>query len=78
MQLDTTNEVVKSAVVIGGTTASVMSPNEMASMAAAILTAVFVVAQLITLMPRMLDSLRELRTRLWGAPAETEKDDADE
>ena len=47
-------------------------------MAAAVLTAVFVVAQLITLMPRMLDSLRELRVRLRGTPAEVEKDNAGE
>lgn len=77
MQLDTTSEAVKGAVVIGGTTASVMSPNEMASMAAAVLTAVFVVAQLITLLPRMLDSLRELRSRM-RPPAEAEKDEGDD
>lgn len=77
MQLDTTSEAVKGAVVIGGTTASVMSPNEMASLAAAVLTAVFVVAQLITLLPRMLDSLRELRSRM-SAPVEAEKDEGDD
>lgn len=64
MQLDTTTEAVKGTAVIVGTTASVMTPNEMASLAAAVLTAVFVVAQLITLLPRMLDSLKELRKRL--------------
>lgn len=63
MQLDTTSEAIKGTVVIAGTTASVMTPNEMASLAAAVLTAVFVVAQLITLLPRMLDSLKELRKR---------------
>lgn len=78
MQLDTTSEAIKGAVVIGGTTASVMSPNEMASMAAAVLTAVFVVAQLITLLPRMLDSLREMRSRLSGQPIEAEKDEGDD
>lgn len=66
MQLDTTSEAIKGTVVIAGTTASVMTPNEMASLAAAVLTAVFVVAQLITLLPKMLDSLKELRKRFKG------------
>jgi hypothetical protein len=63
MQLDTTSEAIKGTVVIAGASASVMSPNEMASLAAAVLTALFVVAQFITLLPRMLDSLKELRKR---------------
>lgn len=70
MQLDTTSEVVKGTVVIAGTTASVMTPNEIASFAAAVLTATYVVAQLITLLPKMLDSIQNLRTRIRGAPVE--------
>ena len=70
MQLDTTSEVVKGTVVIAGTTASVMTPNEIASFAAAVLTATYVVAQLITLLPKMLDSIQNLRTRIRGVPVE--------
>ena len=70
MQLDATSEAVKGTVVIAGTTASVMSPNEIASFVAAVLTAIFVVAQLVTLLPKMLDSIQNLRTRIRGAPTE--------
>lgn len=75
MQLDTTSEAIKGTVVIAGTTASVMSPNEIASFIAAVLTAIFVVAQMVTLLPRMLDSIQNLRTRFWGAPAEAQTED---
>lgn len=74
MQLDTTSEAIKGTVVIAGASASVMSPNEMASLAAAVLTALFVVAQLVTLLPKMLDSIKELRRR-WGTTVETEHDE---
>lgn len=74
MQLDTTSEAIKGTVVIAGASASVMSPNEMASLAAAVLTALFVVAQLVTLLPKMLDSIKELRRR-WGATVEAEHDE---
>lgn len=67
MQLDTTSEAIKGTAVIAGASASVLSPNEMASLAAAVLTALFVAAQMITLLPRMLDSLKELRKRFSGA-----------
>lgn len=77
MQLDTTSEAIKGTVVIAGASASVMSPNEMASLAAAVLTAVFVVAQLVTLLPKMLDSIKELRCR-WGPTAEAEHDEPDQ
>lgn len=72
MQLDTTSEALKGTVVIAGTTASVMSPNEIASFVAAVLTAIFVVAQLVTLLPRMLDSIQNLRSRFTSAPAEAQ------
>lgn len=75
MQLDTTSEAIKGTVVIAGASASVMSPNEMASLAAAVLTAIFIVAQLVTLLPRMLDSLKELKRRFGGAPLEAEDED---
>lgn len=75
MQLDTTSEAIKGTVVIAGASASVMSPNEMASLAAAVLTAIFIVAQLVTLLPKMLDSLQDLKRRFRGAPLEAE--DAD-
>lgn len=74
MQLDATSEAVKGTVVIAGASASVLSPNEMASLAAAVLTAVYVVAQLVTLLPKMLDSLKELRRRFGKAPVEAEHD----
>lgn len=77
MQLDTTSEAIKGTVVIAGASASVMSPNEMASLAAAVLTAVFVVAQLVTLLPKMLDSIKELRRR-WGTTVEAEHDEPDQ
>lgn len=75
MQLDTTSEAVKSTVVIAGATASAMSPNELASLAAAVLTALFVVAQMITLLPKMLDSMKELRKRFFGPAQEASDDD---
>jgi len=76
MHLDTTSEVVKGSVVIAGTTASVMSPNEIASLVAAALTAIYVVAQLVTLLPKMLDSIQNLRARFGRAPpAPTEAED---
>lgn len=76
MHLDTTSEVVKGSVVIAGTTASVMSPNEIASLVAAALTAIYVVAQLVTLLPKMLDSIQNLRARFDRAPlAPTEAED---
>ena len=77
MQLDTTSEAIKGTVVIAGTTASVMSPNEIASFVAAILTAIFVVAQLVTLLPRMLDSIKNLRSRFRGTSVEVEKDESE-
>lgn len=70
MQLDTTSEAIKGTVVIAGTTASVMSPNEIASFVAAVLTAIFVVAQLVTLLPKMIDSINNLRSRFGGTPSE--------
>ena len=72
MQLDTTSEALKGTVVIAGTTASVMSPNEIASFVAAVLTAIFVVAQLVTLLPRMLDSIQNLLSRFTSAPVEAQ------
>lgn len=72
MQLDATSEAVKGTVVIAGTTASVMSPNEIASLVAAVLTAIFVVAQLVTLLPKMLDSIQNLRSRFTSVTAEEE------
>lgn len=72
MQLDTTSEAIKGTVVIAGTTASVMSPNEIASFVAAVLTAIFVVAQLVTLLPKMIDSISNLRSRFGGTPSEAE------
>jgi len=72
MQLDTTSEAIKGTVVIAGTTASVMSPNEIASFVAAVLTAIFVVAQLVTLLPKMIDSINNLRSRFGGTPSEAE------
>jgi hypothetical protein len=77
MQLDTTSEAVKSTVVIAGATASAMSPNELASLAAAVLTALFVVAQFITLLPKMLDALKELRKRFFGPSVEASDDDSE-
>lgn len=70
MQLDTTSEAIKGTVVIAGTTASVMSPNEIASFVAAVLTAIFVVAQLVTLLPKMIDSINNLRSRFGGSSSE--------
>lgn len=75
MQLDTTSEAIKGTVVIAGASASVMSPNEMASLAAAVLTAIFIMAQLVTLLPRMLDSLQDLKRRFRGVPMEAKDDD---
>lgn len=72
MQLDTTSEAIKGTVVIAGTAASVMSPNEIASFVAAVLTATFVVAQLVTLLPKMIDSINNLRSRFGGTPSEAE------
>jgi hypothetical protein len=74
MQLDATSEAIKGTVVIAGTTASVMSPNELASFIAAVLTAIFVVAQLVTLLPKMLDSIQNLRARFRSRPVEAEDD----
>jgi hypothetical protein len=74
MQLDATSEAIKGTVVIAGTTASVMSPNELASFIAAVLTAIFVVAQLVTLLPKMLDSIQNLRARFGSRPVEAEDD----
>lgn len=72
MQLDATSEAVKGTVVIAGATTSVMSPNELASFVAAVLTAIFVVAQLVTLLPKMLDSIANLRQRFTARPVEAE------
>lgn len=77
MQLDTTSEAIKGTVVIAGASASVMSPNEMASLAAAVLTAIFIIAQLVTLLPRMLDSLQDLKRRFRGVPKEADDDTAE-
>lgn len=77
MQLDATSEAVKGTVVIAGTTASVMSPNEIASFVAAVLTAIFVVAQLVTLLPKMLDSIQNLRSRLRGRAVEAADESQD-
>lgn len=60
---------VRGGVAVSGASIAALSPNEMASMAAALLTCIYVIAQLVTLTPRLLDSLREL-SRRWAAPKE--------
>lgn len=73
MQLDATNEAVKGSVAIAGVTTAAMTPNEIASLAVAVLTAVFVVAQFVTLLPKLLDSITNLKAR-WKAVWERDDD----
>ncbi|UGL61461.1 hypothetical protein [Pseudomonas phage phipa2] len=63
MMLDTATEAGKGTLAITGVGIAVYSPYEIASLCAAVLTALYVGAQLITLLPKMLDSIAELRRR---------------
>lgn len=72
MALEPTSEAVRGSLAVAGAATSVMSPNELASLVAAVLTAVFVTAQLITLAPKLLDSIAELKRRLRGGDDKTE------
>lgn len=57
---------VRGGVAVSGASIAALTPNEMASIAAAILTCVYVLAQLITLAPRLIDSSKELVRRWRG------------
>lgn len=61
---------VRGGVAVSGASIAALTPNEMASIAAAILTCVYVLAQLITLAPRLIDSSKELVRRWKGKKEE--------
>lgn len=61
---------VRGGVAVSGASIAALTPNEMASIAAAVLTCVYVLAQLITLAPRLIDSTKELVRRWKGKQEE--------
>lgn len=61
---------VRGGVAVSGASIAALTPNEMASIAAAVLTCVYVLAQLITLTPRLIDSTKELVRRWKGEKEE--------
>lgn len=61
---------VRGGVAVSGASIAALTPNEMASIAAAVLTCVYVLAQLITLAPRLIDSTKELVRRWKGKKEE--------
>lgn len=61
---------VRGGVAVSGASIAALTPNEMVSIAAAVLTCVYVLAQLITLAPRLIDSTKELVRRWKGKQEE--------
>lgn len=67
MEPEVAQAAARGGVAVTGATFATMSPNEIVSLIAGALTAIYVVAQLITLTPKMLDAIAELRRRMGGS-----------
>lgn len=57
---------IRGGIAVSGATFATMTPNEIASITAAVLTCVYVLTQLVTLLPKLLDSIKDLKRRWSG------------